>query len=80
MGNIKASSQPFLMKTARVDNVVSPKTSWEQWAQIHLNGENLNRATEDSDGDGVSNLLEYVFGSSPKKVPLPQNLWVKTGF
>ncbi|MFN4874492.1 MAG: PEP-CTERM sorting domain-containing protein [Akkermansiaceae bacterium] len=71
VGNIKASSQPFLMKTARVDNVVSPKTSWEQWAQIHLNGENLNRATEDSDGDGVSNLLEYVFGSSPKKVNKP---------
>jgi hypothetical protein len=71
VGDIKASSQPFLMKTAKVDNVVSPKTSWEQWAQIHLSGENLNGATEDSDGDGVSNLLEYVFGSSPKMANQP---------
>ncbi len=77
VGTIQADSEPFLMKTAKVSDAGSPKTSWDQWAKIYLKGEKRDGMTEDSDGDGINNLLEYVFGSSPKMANQPAAMSMK---
>lgn len=71
VGTIQSASEPFLMKTALISNAVAPKTSWSEWAQMHMSGEPRNGLNQDADGDGVSNLLEYVFGSLPNKANQP---------
>ena len=63
--------QPVLMRSATVTDAVSPPTSWTQWQAAELAGEPLNGPLGDPDLDGVVNLLEYVFGTSPKKAGAP---------
>ncbi len=65
IGSINFSGSPFLMKSAAVTNVAPPTTTWAQWQVETLSGEPLNGPTQDPDNDGVSNLLEYVFGTAP---------------
>jgi len=67
VGTIQSTSEPFLMRTASISNAVPPKTSWNEWAKMHMNSETNNGVNQDADGDGVNNLLEYVFGSLPDK-------------
>ena len=66
LGQINASGTPFRMKSAAVTNTAPPSTTWEQWRQENLTGEPLNGPLDDPDKDGNSNLLEFVFGTTPK--------------
>jgi hypothetical protein len=61
LGEIKASGSPYLMKSA----VVPPPLEWAQWQSQELAGTVLKEPAQDADGDGIPNLLEFVFGSSP---------------
>lgn len=70
IGQIDASGTPFLLRSAAVAQV-SPPTNWQTWVATELAGEPLNGPQDDPDGDGVSNLLEYVFGLSPKVAGAP---------
>lgn len=74
LGQIHASGSPFLMKSAAVANVAPPSTSWAQWQADQLAGEPLDEPGEDPDRDGVSNLLEFVFGSDPRSANAPAAL------
>ena len=65
IGSINSSGSPFLMKSAAVTNAAPPPTTWAQWQIETLSGEPLNGPTQDPDSDGISNLLEFVFGTSP---------------
>lgn len=58
LGKIEASGSPFLMKSEAV-------YSYAQWRDGTLAGVPLNGPNDDPDRDGVSNLLEFVFGTSP---------------
>ena len=58
LGAIHASGSPFLMQSAAI-------SSYAQWSAGALAGEELNGPNDDPDHDGVANLLEFVFGSSP---------------
>lgn len=58
LGSINSNGTPFLMKSAAV-------ASYPQWAAAELTNEPQNAATQDPDGDGVTNLMEFVFGTSP---------------
>ncbi|MEI7928067.1 MAG: hypothetical protein WCH40_05910 [Verrucomicrobiales bacterium] len=63
LGTINASGTPFLMQSAAV-------YSYAQWRDDNLAGESLNSPNDDPDHDGVSNLLEFVFGTSPSLASL----------
>lgn len=65
VGSINSSGSPFLMKSASVTNAAPPATSWSQWQGENLVGVSLNGAGDDPDHDGVSNFLEFVFGTQP---------------
>lgn len=58
LGTINAGGTPFLMKSAAI-------SSYPQWAVTELTNEPQNAAGQDPDHDGVSNLMEFVFGTSP---------------
>jgi hypothetical protein len=66
VGTLQPTYVPFLMRTASISNAVPPKTSWDQWVLTNMKGESHNGLMQDPDGDGVSNLMEYVFGTSPE--------------
>jgi len=59
IGQINSSGIPFLMKSAAVP------ISWEEWQAANLTNEPLNAAGDDPDMDGMTNLLEFAFGTSP---------------
>jgi hypothetical protein len=59
LGNVNAGGAPFLMRSARVQ-------SYAQWQVELLSGEPLAGPGDDPDGDGSSNLLEFIFGTPPK--------------
>jgi hypothetical protein len=65
LGSIQSSGSPWLMKSAAVTNVAPPKTTWAQWQAANLTSEPLDEPGDDPDGDGTSNLLEFVFGTPP---------------
>ena len=54
----------YLMKSASV-------TSWAQWRSLKLEGVSENEPNQDPDKDGVSNLMEFVFDTSPKTAGAP---------
>ena len=63
LGSISPSGAPFL-KSAAV-------TSYAQWRNSQLAGEMLSSPNDDPDRDGSSNLLEFVFGTSPTQSGAP---------
>lgn len=69
VGSIDADGSPFLMKSAAV-TAASPPTTWDQWSVTELAGV-ANGPNDDPDHDGLSNLLEFVFGSPPKQADAP---------
>lgn len=64
LGNVVSGGSPFLMKAARGQ-------TFTQWQTELLTGEPLAGPGDDPDGDGSSNLLEYVFGTPPKSAGPP---------
>jgi hypothetical protein len=71
LGSVHASGSPFLMQTAAVSNSAPPTTSWSLWQSEELTGSSLNGPNDDTDGDGLSNLLEFAFGTNPKAASPP---------
>jgi hypothetical protein len=60
LGTIHGNGSPFLMQSAAV-------RSYQQWQTLHTTG----GPNEDPDLDGMSNLLEFVFGTAPKVANAP---------
>jgi hypothetical protein len=60
LGTIHSDRTPFLMQSVLV-------RSYQQWQTLHTTG----GPNEDPDLDGMSNLLEFVFGTNPKTVNAP---------
>ncbi len=71
LGSINSSGTPFLMKSAAI-------FSYPQWVAAQLTNEPRNAANQDPDHDGVSNLMEFVFGTLPlvpnAATPMPLSL------
>lgn len=67
LGEIEKSGSPFLMKSGSVSNALPPATSWETWQAYYLGSEPTGGPSDDSDHDGVANLIEFVMGSDPLK-------------
>jgi len=74
IGSINLTGTPFLMQSAAVTNAAPPTTTWVQWQATNLANEPLNGANDDPDKDSVSNLLEFVSGTSPKSAGGPPQM------
>jgi hypothetical protein len=72
IGSINPTGSPYLMKSVSVNNAAPPSTSWAEWQGELLGGVALSAPGDDPDKDGISNLIEYVFGSSPVQANPPQ--------
>ncbi|MGL4401171.1 MAG: hypothetical protein ACRCXD_14970 [Luteolibacter sp.] len=59
LGNLNAGGSPFLMQSGRIQ-------FFAQWQTELLTGEPLAGPRDDPDGDGSSNLLEFIFSTPPK--------------
>jgi hypothetical protein len=64
LGSVNGSGNPFLMKSEAV-------RSYAQWRDGALVGETSNAPGDDPDHDGVSNLLEFLFGTPPTQPGAP---------
>lgn len=64
IGSVNPAGNPFLMKSEAV-------VSYAQWQNAQLATSSLKGPNDDSDHDGVSNLLEFVFGTSPSQASSP---------
>lgn len=64
VGSINSNGSLFLMKSSR-------QQTFTQWQTEYLTSEPLNTANDDPDNDGISNLLEFVFGTLPKTPNAP---------
>lgn len=71
LGSVIASGSPHLMRSAAVTNSAPPTTSWAVWQSDELDGVALNGPNDDADGDGISNLIEFAFGTAPKTANPP---------
>lgn len=66
IGTIHSTGSPFLIQAAAVADALPPVTTFAQWQADELSGETLIEAHQDADGDGTANILEFIFGTSPK--------------
>ncbi|MCW1885554.1 hypothetical protein OKA04_12515 [Luteolibacter flavescens] len=64
-GSIQSSGSPSLMRTVAVTNGAAPSTTYARWRDEELNGVVLGGAEDDADGDGIPNVMEFVFGTRP---------------
>lgn len=71
LGQINSNGIPYLMRSAAVSNVAPPKITWDQWVVTDLAGVSENGTNDDPDADGTPNILEFIFGSSPKTANAP---------
>ena len=67
VGSINSSGSPYRMRTATISDSLLPSTTWPQWQAESLEGVALNGPSQDADGDGIRNDLEFVFGLDPLK-------------
>ncbi|RYD49214.1 MAG: hypothetical protein EOP85_02070 [Verrucomicrobiaceae bacterium] len=58
LGTVNASGSPSLMQSVAV-------VTYQNWRNTVLAGQPLNGPTDDPDKDGVPNILEYLFNTSP---------------
>ena len=59
IGSVNGGGTPFLMQSGVVRD-------FAQWRELRLAGESLDGPGDDPDGDGVPNLLEFVFDTDPQ--------------
>ncbi len=64
VGSVNGSG--YLMRSATASDGVPPTTSYAQWQAEELSGVALGGPQQDADGDGVENILEFVFGTNPR--------------
>ncbi len=65
VGAVNPAGNPFLAKASSIE-AASPATTWLQWREDQLAGLAAG-PMDDPDHDGVSNILEYVFGTPPSQ-------------
>ncbi len=62
LGEVNGSGSPFLMKSAPT---TPPPLKWSEWQTAELAGHPLPGPYQDADSDGVANIFEFLFGTSP---------------
>lgn len=66
VGSVEPAGDKVNLRAAAVAGSLPPTTGWKQWREMELDGKTpLTGPNDDADGDGVSNVLEFAFGTSP---------------
>ncbi len=63
-GSVNSSGSPFLLQSGALQ-------SYAQWKTENLSGESLAGTSDDPDGDGIPNMLEFAFGTPPGSANAP---------
>lgn len=80
VGQVNPGGIPFLMKSAAVSGSAPPPTDWPQWQNQYLAAGAPRNPGDDPDGDGTTNLLEYIFDMRPDVAEPPPSMpldWVQ---
>ncbi|RYD81838.1 MAG: hypothetical protein EOP84_10350, partial [Verrucomicrobiaceae bacterium] len=64
LGSVNPSGSPFFMRSVAV-------RTYQQWKTETLAGQPLDGPNDDPDHDGIPNLLEFLFGTSPTLTNAP---------
>lgn len=81
VGALPVSGSGVSLRPIAIANSLPPATSWQQWKLDKLAGQSLGNPADDADGDGVSNVLEFVLGTSPTSAadrPANTGTWMQT--
>ena len=65
VGSLPANAAGVSVRPVTVANSLPPATKYNQWKFDTLGGSALGNPTDDADGDGVANLVEFIRGTSP---------------
>lgn len=60
-----AQDKAASLRPVRISNSLPPLTKWAQFKAENMPGVSLANPGDDADGDGVSNIIEFMNGTSP---------------
>ena len=70
------------LRPTSISNSLPPVTTWSQWKADKLAGQPLGNPSDDADGDGIANILEYALGTAPNNAaerPASPDGWHRMG-
>ena len=65
VGSLPTNVAGVSVRPVAIANSLPPATKWSQWKSDKLGGSALGNPTDDADGDGVANIIEFINGTSP---------------
>ena len=65
VGSLPAVAGGVSVRPVAIANSLPPATKYGQWKLDHLSSSALGNPSDDADGDGIANIIEFISGTSP---------------
>ena len=83
VGSLPANASGVSLRPVAIANSLPPSTKYSQWKLDTLGGTALGNPSDDADGDGIANIIEFISGTSPTSAadrPASASAQGQTGF